>query len=65
MKLGVEAELQHGVEKAALDRLQPVADVRQRACGDGRQRIGEVALAERVGEADRKDALELRPARHR
>ncbi len=30
-----------------MDRLQPVAHVRQRAVHDGRQRIGEIALFER------------------
>jgi len=31
-----------------MDRLQPVAGVGQRALGDGRQRVGEVALAQRI-----------------
>ena len=45
---GIEPELQHGVEDAPLHRLQPVAHVGQRARRDGRERVGQVALAERV-----------------
>ena len=43
--VGVEPQLAHGVEQAAMDRLQAVAHVGQRARHDRRQRIGQVALA--------------------
>ena len=46
----VKTEQPHGVQQAAMDRLQPVAGVGQRALGDGRQRIGEIALAERLAQ---------------
>ena len=46
----VQPELVHRVDQAAVHRLQPVAHVRQRAGHDGGERVGEVALAERVGE---------------
>ncbi len=51
----VEAQLAHGVEQAALDGLQAVPDVGQRARGDGRERVGEVALGEGVLEIDGAD----------
>ena len=41
----IEAEQPHGVQQPAMDRLQPVAGIGQRALGDGGQRIGEIALA--------------------
>ena len=43
----VELEQPHGPQQPAVDRLQPVADVRQRAGGDRRQGIDEVALGKR------------------
>ena len=46
---GVEAELLHGVQQPAMHRLQPVAHIGQRPGHDGGHRIGEVALAQRVG----------------
>ena len=39
-----------------MHRLQPVAHIRQRARHDRRQRIGQIALAERVGEVDVADS---------
>ena len=51
----IEAELAHGVEDAAVDRLQPVAHVGQRAVHDRRERVGEVALLERLAKVDRLD----------
>ena len=56
--VGIEPQLPHGVHQAAMDRLQPVADVRQRARHDGRQRIGQVALLERLSELHRLDRSE-------
>jgi hypothetical protein len=47
---GVEAQLLHRPEQAPMDGLQPVAHVGQRAGHDGRQRVGEVAFAQRVGQ---------------
>ena len=49
---GVEPEQAHGVQDAAVDRLQPVARIRQGAVHDRRQRIGEVALLERALQID-------------
>ena len=48
----VEPEDVHAVEDAAMHRLQPVAGVGQRAAHDGRERIGEIALFERVAQVD-------------
>ena len=52
---GLEPELAHGVEEAAVDRLQPVAHVRQRPLRDRREGIGKVALLERLAKVDRLD----------
>ncbi len=49
-RFGIELELAHGVEDAAMHRLQPVAHVGQRARHDGGERVGEIALAQRLGE---------------
>ena len=49
---GIEPQNLHAVEDAAVDRLQPVARIRQRAAHDGRERIGEIALLERVAQVD-------------
>jgi hypothetical protein len=46
-----QAQLAHGIEQAPVHRLEAVAHVGQRARHDGRQRIGEIALLERVDEA--------------
>ena len=56
----VEAQFAHGEEQAAMDRLQAVAHVRQGAVHDGRERIGEVALLERLAQIDRQH-LAARP----
>ena len=40
------------MEDAAVDRLQAVAGVGQRALGDGRERVAEVALLERLAQVD-------------
>ena len=53
--VGIEPQLPHGIQQAAMHRLQPVAHIRQRARHDGRQRIGQVALGERLSELHRPD----------
>ena len=40
----------HGVDQPPVHRLQPVAHIRQRARHDGGQRVGEIALGQRVGQ---------------
>jgi hypothetical protein len=45
----------HGVHDAPVHGLQPVAHIGQRAVHDGRQRIGEIALLERLLQVDRFD----------
>ncbi len=44
---GVELQLAHRPQQPAVDRLQPVAQIRQRTRGDGRQRIDQIALGQR------------------
>ena len=56
--VGVEPQLAHGVHQPAMHRLQPVAHVGQRARHDGRQRIGQIALLERLSELHRLDGGE-------
>ena len=41
----IEAEQTHGMQQPAVDGLQPVAGIGQRALGDGGERISEIALA--------------------
>ena len=45
---GVELQLAHGVEDAPVHGLQAVAHVGQRAVHDRRQRVGEIALFQRI-----------------
>ncbi len=40
------------MDDAAVHRLQPVARIGQRALRDGRERIGEIALLQRLAEID-------------
>ena len=47
---GVEPQQVHAVEDAPVHRLQPVAGVRQGAVHDGRERIGEIALFQRIAQ---------------
>ena len=47
-RAGVEPQQAHAVEDAPVHRLQPVAGVRQGAVHDGRERIGEIALFQRI-----------------
>ena len=53
---GIEVQLVHGVDQPPMHRLQPVAQIRQRARHDGGQRIGEVALAQRLRQPGIRDA---------
>ena len=52
-----QPQLVHGVKDAPVHGLQAVAHVGQRAVHDGRQRVGEVALFQRIPEVDRLDAV--------
>ena len=51
-RAGIEPQNLHAVENAAMDGFEPVAGVRQRASHDGRQRIGEIALFQRLAQID-------------
>ncbi len=51
-RAGVEPEDMHAVEDAAMHGLEAVARVGQRPAHDGRERIGEIALFERVAQVD-------------
>ncbi len=55
--VGIEAQEPHGMHDAAVHRLQPVAHVRQGAVHDRRQRIGQVALFQRLLQVDRLDVV--------
>ena len=54
-RAGVEPQQAHAIEDAPVHRLQAVAGVRQRAVHDGRERISEVALLERVAQTNLMD----------
>ena len=54
---GIEPQLPHDIEEPAVDRLQAVAHIGQRPVHDGGQRIGEIALFERIAQVDRFDVL--------
>jgi len=56
-RVWANAHLAHRVDNAAMDRLQAVANVGQRAVHDGRQRVGEITLFERRLQVDRKNAV--------
>ena len=51
-RAGIEPQQPHAVEDAPMHRLQPVAGVRQRAVHDGRQRVSEIALFQRIAQHD-------------
>ena len=55
---GIEAQQLHPVQDAAMHRLQPVARIGQRAVHDGGQRVGEIALLQRLAQ---RDFLHLAP----
>src|SRR5579864_8128483 len=50
--IGRETHLLHGVENAAMDRLQSVADVGQRTADDDRHRVVEIRAAHLVFNVD-------------
>jgi hypothetical protein len=58
-RAGVEPQQAHAVEDAPVHRLQPVAGVRQRAVHDGRERISEIALFQRIAQHDLVDFRRL------
>src|SRR6266849_3241305 len=47
---GIEIEQPHAVEDAPVHRLQPVAGVRQCAMHEGRERVSEIALFQRIAQ---------------
>ncbi len=49
---GVEPQLPHRIEQAPMDRLEPVARVRQRASGNGGERVLEITFLQRVAQRD-------------
>jgi hypothetical protein len=49
---GIEPQLAHGVNEPPMHRLEAVARIGQRPVHDGGQRIGEVALLERIAQRD-------------
>ena len=59
-RAGIEPQLLHPVEEAAVHRLEPVARVGQRAVHDGGERIGEIALLERLAQRDILDVARRR-----
>ncbi len=59
-RAGIEPQQPHAVEDAPVHGLEPVARVGQRAVHDGRQRIGEIALLERLAQRDFLDAAGFR-----
>ena len=59
-----EARLEHRPQDAALDRLQPVADVGQRAPHDDRHRVVQVRALDLVLDVDRLDAPREQRRRH-
>ena len=50
---GIEPQLPHGVQQAPVHRLEPVARIRQRPVHDGGERVGEIALFQRLAQRDR------------
>ena len=59
----IEPQHLHPVENATMHGLQSVASVRQRAAGNGRQRIGEIPLLQRLVQRDGFDAATVRRRR--
>ncbi len=52
---GVEPQLPHREQQPPVHRLQPVARIRQRPVHDGGERVGEIALFQRLAQRDRLD----------
>jgi hypothetical protein len=44
---GVETQQLHGVQQPSMNRLEPVACIRERAAGDGGERVLQIALFQR------------------
>jgi len=61
---GVEPQLLHRMQDPAMHRLQTVAHIRQRARHDCRQRVGQIALTEGIGEVDVADLAARRQIGH-
>ena len=59
-RAGIEPQQPHAVEDTAVHRLQAVAGIRQRAMHDGRKRVGEIALLERIAQHDLMDLSRFR-----
>ena len=59
-RAGIEPQQPHAVEDTAMHRLQAVAGIRQRAMHDGRKRVGEVTLLERIAQHDLMDFSRFR-----
>ncbi len=57
--LGIQPQQAHGVEQAAMDRLQTIAHIRQRPLGDGRERIGQIPPRQRLGQGLVDDAAAI------
>ena len=57
-RAGIEPQQLHPVQDAAVHRLQPVARIGQRPVHDGGERIGEIALLQRLAQ---RDFLHLAP----
>ena len=53
--VGIELQLAHGVQDAPVHGLEAVAHVGQRAVHDGGERVGEIALLQRILELDGLD----------
>ena len=53
--IGSQPHLAHGIDDAAVNGLQPVPYIRQCPVHDGRQRVGKIALFERLLQVDRFD----------
>ena len=51
-RAGIEPQQAHAVEDAPMHRLQAVAGIRQRAMHDGRERVSEIALFQRIAQHD-------------
>src|SRR2546425_1199685 len=56
---GIEAQQPHRPEQPAVDRLQPVADVGERASGDGGERVDEITLGQGFVERGVDDLVEF------
>ena len=54
----IELEQAHRPEQAAVDRLQPVAQIGERPCGDRRHRINEITIRQRAIERRIDDVVE-------